>query len=202
MTPEQINKVYEDAAKEIGDPDPVEYEVWDKRPEEQEDPFSDPVKPAVGQEPLHGYDDTIQTSNQSDKWEVPVLYATASPIQTAEVVYLEMKKLYQEYEEAIGRLAMEEDRAAGEKAAIEIARVRIIANTDPKELGSNEDQRKANISIRLAEATAQYAPRLRSVELLKSELEIARIRVRMSDNTLRFCELTAWRDNEDEGDNR
>lgn len=179
-------------ATDSRDPDPVEFEVGDKRLGE-ENPFADTPHASVMPDlPASPATEKLQGTGQNWKWKTEPL--PVSPIPTAEEACASMARLYQEYEDAVARLAAEENAATGDRIALDSKRMRLLANTDPAVMGKNEEQRKAWLYEQTVSMTLQLQARLRSVELLKCEADIARIRCRAADNTLRYIELTIWRE--------
>lgn len=154
------------------------------------DPFADDYNPVS----------TIpELPPPSDQWNIPPadkVAAPASAIPTIEDAFVAARKSYQEYEDAVARLAVEENAATGDRIALEAARMSLLANTDPATMGKNEEQRKAWMYDKFGNAISMQNARLRSVELLKSEAEICRIRCRWHDNVLRYLELTAWKEDD------
>lgn len=116
------------------------------------------------------------------------------PLPSIEEAHAKAIGLYQAYENAICQLANEEDNAAGDKIDLDRSRNEVVNQYDPKALGSNEEARKAKIDTLIGVELVKYRARLRSVELLKCEVEVARIRCRMSDNTLRYIEASIMAD--------
>lgn len=100
-----------------------------------------------------------------------------------------MTVAYAEYEDKVAELCRQEQGLAQARADLEKRRAAIIVGTDPKNLGGNEEQRKAAVLVQAAYEYVQVESREQSLILLKGEVEIARIRCRSHDNTLRYLEL-------------
>lgn len=100
-----------------------------------------------------------------------------------------MTVAYAEYEDKAAELCRQEQGLAADRAVLSNDTSQLLVSRDPKSLGANEEQRKAAISIHLRDQEKIVQSREQSLILLKGEVEIARIRCRAHDNTLRYLEL-------------
>lgn len=162
------------------------------------DPFAAPPKPAMATVPESVMYGPIHApvSDQSDKWNVPP--KPASPIPSLSTCYISMRHTYKEYEEKVSDLAIAEHHVVQDKIDLEAAKTAVLLKyTDPKELGSNEAQRAAAIAFHVSHQSAKLQAATASVELLKCETEVARIRCRFADQSLRFCEALLMQQDSD-----